>query len=548
MVRPPPVSPPSTWGSRDEAPIGEANGTLAVMDPRARAAWQAERPGHHPFDTACVAPSVSIEFDPSGWVYGCCTSQLYPLGRIGRDRLADLWNGPRAQALRESLEHWDLSVACGPCRWHLQHGRMDPVAAVYDRYPAERRDPERPYMMLFALSNRCNLGCVMCTPELSSTLRHEAGAAPLPSPYDDQFFEDLEPMLEGIGLAKFLGGEPFLAPEHRRVWDLLGQLPTPPRQQVTTNGTVWTDLVDSVLARFDIDISISVDASTASTYASIRRGGDFDVLMRNVDRFDEYCRSKGTDMHVSYCLMTSNWHELGSFLRWAERFDSTASVNLVTDKGLALHELDTDTLLAVRRAWETEDRSLSHDLRRNLGTWETQLSQLESVLEDRRRGEVPAPRQAEQVPATFFIASSPAPPPSDPAAALIDHVSRLRRWSTDGTVGVLHGDDSGTITAVTDQHRRLGITERMVGHDIGELPAFVSSADGRPAWVIEHDELDDATVRTLILSATEPQRGTVATVVRTVQVPSADGWHLAVAEDRMYDEVTAVDVEMPTRR
>lgn len=188
------------------------------MEPAVRARWESARPTQdHPFETACVAPWVSIEFDPAGWVYACCTSGMYPLGRIGRDRLSDLWNGDRARVLRDALRRYDLSVACGPCRWHLEHGRMDPVAAVYDRYPVESDTPRAPHMMLFALSSRCNLGCVMCNPELSSTLRTEAGLAPLPSRYDDQFFEDLEPLLTELKLAKFLGGEPFLAPEHKRV-------------------------------------------------------------------------------------------------------------------------------------------------------------------------------------------------------------------------------------------------------------------------------------------------------------------------------------------
>src|SRR5690606_14331645 len=108
-------------------------------------AWREQRPGrelgHEPI---CVAPWVSLELDPSGWVYACCANQSYPLGRIGVDRLADLWNGPRAQVLKEALERWDLSVGCGSCAWHFDHGRMDPDAAVYDRYPVSGPAPAGP--------------------------------------------------------------------------------------------------------------------------------------------------------------------------------------------------------------------------------------------------------------------------------------------------------------------------------------------------------------------------------------------------------------------
>ncbi|MFM7069645.1 MAG: SPASM domain-containing protein, partial [Actinomycetes bacterium] len=169
------------------------------MDPATRAAWAQARPGTgHAVDAACVAPWVTLEFDPTGWVYACCANQLYPLGRIGEDRLADLWGGPRQAVLREALGRWDMSVGCASCRWHMDHGRFDPDAAVYDRYPLTAADPAGPVAMTFALSNRCNLACVMCTPELSSTLRQRAGLAPIDSPYDDQFFEDLTPLLPGL--------------------------------------------------------------------------------------------------------------------------------------------------------------------------------------------------------------------------------------------------------------------------------------------------------------------------------------------------------------
>ncbi|MCU1499831.1 MAG: radical protein [Acidimicrobiales bacterium] len=519
------------------------------MDPGARSAWSAARPTtDHVVDAVCVAPWVSIEFDPSGWVYACCTSGLYPLGRIGEERLTDLWGGPRAQVMRDSLRNWDLTVACGPCRWHLEHGRMDPVAAVYDRYPVSSAEPERPFMMLFALSNRCNLGCIMCTPELSTTLRKEAGLAPLEPRYDDQFFADLEPLLADLKLAKFLGGEPFLAPEHKRVWAMMDQLENPPRMQVTTNGTVWTDYVEWLLDRFSVDISISIDAHTAPTYEAIRRGGDHADLLRNVDRFAETCARRGTELHVSYCLMTENWSELADFLSWAERFDIPSSVNLVTDDGLALHDESLDALRAVRDQWGEDHQRVGASLTKNRSVWDTQLTQLDSVIAEREAGVPPAPRQSQPATGDLLRVGFPARSASvgvlkrraarrADARTVLEHTGRLRDWSGGGPVGTLEIDPDGTITAVTSEHPRIGIVaDELVGTAFDELIHRIELAQARPAWIVELAELDTCTVRTFALAAERPLRGTRGAIVRTIQLPTTDGWTVLLAEDLIYDD------------
>lgn len=527
------------------------------MDDSVRELWSAARPTKdHVVDAACVAPWVSIEFDPSGWVYACCTSGLYPLGRIGEDRLRDLWGGPRAQVLREAMRSWDLTVACGPCRWHLEHGRMDPVASVYDQYPLSSPDPAEPHMMLFALSNRCNLGCIMCTPELSTTLRQEAHLPPLQSRYDDEFFEDLEPLLAKLKLAKFLGGEPFLAPEHKRVWSMFDQLAAPPQMQVTTNGTIWTDYVEWVLDRFPVDISISIDAATATTYEQIRRGGNYHDLMVNVARFDEVCRARGTELHVSYCLMDRNWQELATFLAWADQFEVPASINLVTDDGLAIHDAPIEGLLEIRAQWEADEASMGADLGKNRGVWDTQRAQLESVIEERYAGITPAPRQAQPAPPGLF--EMDARDPSDlrspiarrrrrhaDLAVIEDHRGRLGRWAGGSSVGQVAIGSDGQVEVVDEELDRLGITTtRLRGCSASDLVPVMEEALGCPGWIVEVAELDGCMVRTLVLSNDRPVRGARGSIVRTIQVPVGQGWTILIAEDRMYERRNEVPVAL----
>lgn len=506
--------------------------------------WQERRPGGpSPIGAACHAPWVTMEFDPAGWVMACCGGQTYPLGRIGDDRLIDLWHGDRATALRDALLRWDLTVNCVGCRWHLERGRLDPIAALYDDHPVGDR-PANPLVMQFALSNRCNLACLMCNAELSSRHAAEAGLVARANPYDDTYFADLEHLLGGLQLAKFQGGEPFLVPEHKRVWDLLAALPERPRVHVTTNGTVWNATVESVLDRFDTDISVSIDAATPETYRVVRRGGELAEVHENVDRFAAYCRARGTGFHTSFCLQLANAHELGPYLRWAERFETTVSINLVSDDGLAVHDLPADDLAAVRGAWEAERADLEPALHRNLEVWRTQLRQADAVLADKATdgGAV----RAQPVPATSLELLRPTGRrPRRRARAAIEarEVEALERWSG-GVVAVL-GLDGDRIASVERARPDLGLDAGVAGRDVADLVAVLGAADGRQVWSLDGDRFDQHAVTVVGLSSTAT-RGTPGRVVRLVAVHGRPTWTLLVAVDDFHER-NAVRVQVGRR-
>jgi MoaA/NifB/PqqE/SkfB family radical SAM enzyme len=505
------------------------------MDPEARRAWEAARPGRdHAVDAVCIAPWVSLELDPTGWVYGCCANQLHPLGRIGVDRLGDIWNGARAGVLRTALQRWDLSVGCGACRWHLEHGRLDPDADVYDRYPLDVTDPSGPVAMTFALSNRCNLGCVMCTPELSSVLRTRAGLPAIASPYDDAFFADLAGFLPRLRYAKFLGGEPFLIPEHHRVWDLMAEVGGPDRIQVTTNGTIWNDRVEQVLDDFAVDVTVSIDAATPEVYESIRVGAQFATVSEHIVRFRDRCRDAGTEFRLCYCLMRHNAAELPAFLRWAETLGAAVSINVVSDLGHALHDEPVDALDAVRRAWAGA-HGTGELTGERAAVWSTQQTQLDTVIAERRAGAPIAPRQAQRA-SSAVLDIGALPPVAVTAARIEAEVAFLAAWSGSPDVGRLVGDSTGTVIEVAHPHARLGIDAALVGASLSDLVPTLERADGRVAWVIEVSADDDRAVRGFVLSATQPERGGAGSVVRVVLFRTApDRWTALVAEDRVYD-------------
>lgn len=490
------------------------------------------RPGDtQPGGPACQAPFVALEFDPAGIVYACCASQLYPVGRVGESTLDQIWNGSRARVLRDAMDDWDFTVACSSCRWHLEHGRPDPDAAVYDRYTVDTGDVPLPRAMTFALSNRCNLACEMCSPALSSTLRARAGLAPLRSPYDDEFFDQLEPMLHGLEYAKFLGGEPLLVPEHARVWDLLAKQPDRPQVQITTNGTIWNDRVEWLFETFELDVTISIDGVTKATYESIRRGASHERVMRNVERYRDASSRQDTELRFCFCLMPQNADELAPFLLWADELGAAVSINLVTDLGFSLHDQPRHELVALRDRWRGCDASLWSVAPAIRQTWETQLVQLDAVLAS---ATPPSPRQAQ--PASGGLVRPHVRDGVLTAQSSHERRRRLVRWASGGDVAELHFDEAGALAKFVSEHRRLGLTrEALRSATLENFVDVLARTTGRSLWALDSDQSGSEAITVFVLSDHPPARGESGRVIRTV-LHRGESLVLLVAEDDFYEQ------------
>ncbi|HMQ28722.1 MAG TPA: SDR family NAD(P)-dependent oxidoreductase, partial [Acidimicrobiales bacterium] len=189
--------------------------------------------------TACYAPHTNLFLGTTGDVYPCCDSIGYPLGNVAEQRLPDIWAGARLRALREALARDDYSLGCGYCERRLSGG-VRPQSRFYDEIPPLAVEPAYPRRIEFNISNACNLQCVMCDGDLSSSIRlHRERRPPLPRAYGDEFFADVVPFVDALEDASFTGGEPFLGAENHRIWDLLIERNPGVKHTVTTNGTRW---------------------------------------------------------------------------------------------------------------------------------------------------------------------------------------------------------------------------------------------------------------------------------------------------------------------
>jgi MoaA/NifB/PqqE/SkfB family radical SAM enzyme len=281
--------------------------------------------------SACYLPFVSLHLTPTGEVLACCRNQTFILGDLREQRITDIWNGGKIAALREALTAYKFDLGCSYCEWESQR-RTDSFAIRLsaDHFPVVSPQPEWPALIDFNVSNICNLECIMCCGENSSSIRSNLmGLPPLPKAYNDQFFDDLRPFLPHLHFINFLGGEPFLTPESYRVWDMMAEdgLSIPCR--VTTNGTQYNARIERAMNAVPMHITLSLDGVTKKTYESVRHRANFETVIANLHRFNAYTQERGTNFGISYCLMRQNWREVGDMTLFAEQLDCELSISMV---------------------------------------------------------------------------------------------------------------------------------------------------------------------------------------------------------------------------
>lgn len=400
-----------------------------------------------------------MHLDPRGVVRACCQNTWHRLGDLGSSSLTEIWHGAAARELRDRLAADDLSLGCEQCAFEMSIGAD---AAAYrhqfDDLPRVGSDLGWPRQLELALSISCNLQCVMCNGELSSSIRiHREGRRALEPVYGDAFFEELDSFLPHLDRITFLGGEPFLGAEPLRVMDRLIESGLRPTCHVNTNGTQWGPRVQRIVRELPLHLAVSVDGYRATTIEAIRVGVDAERLRANIGEMRDECRREGHGFVLTFCLMPDNFRELPDVLAWADEMDCDVFVNTVTSPPrYSLHHAAPGILGSIEGEMSALDAGAARRLGRNSPVWRQALDHVRSLVAARR---VAAP-----------------PGAGDPQV-----VARLlAEAASDSAVGplVVDAGDDLLIASVSSPSDALGPE---VGHLVGQ-PLITLLETVGPAW------------------------------------------------------------------
>ena len=437
----------------------------------------------------CQAPHSMLRLTPDGRALVCCANDQYSLGLIGRQTLREIWDGAARSRIGAALDQLDYSLGCQDCGTDRFTGNRDrSIESYWDHFAADPGPHEWPRRIEFALSNTCNLQCIQCNGDRSSSIRSQREhRPPMAMAYDEAFFAELDDFLPHLESADFAGGEPFLERESRRVWDRLMDQGLRPRITVTTNGTVFDERVAHYVRELRMEVQVSMDGLSRETFEAIRVGADHAAVRANVQGFIDLARSFGGSVSLNYCLMPQNWHELADFLLWAEELGVRTDVLPVKfPVRFNLLNLPIADLRGVLGHLEARDAELRARLEVNADAWSSNLRTIRHRLELEGTGGVPVELTARR--------------PVDVASDLVaSHRADLEAWAGQSPMvvhldgGIVHSVETPPWAGPFDTSRWVGWPSEVLLTDIverfGELRDFEATplAEGlqQVAYVLE---------------------------------------------------------------
>ena len=349
-----------------------------------------------PHDQFCVLPWISLEASPIGTVRPCCLAEDEIVDSHGvrfklhEANLEAIQNSEYMYQLRQAFLARQQPATCRKCWAEEDAGRTSKRMHTLDRLKHMIGDQEwtqhsRPLMFLdLKLGNICNLKCRICGSWSSSTfateeLTHIADPALRKSSFHYQmlrqgawprenqnFWNQIDGLLDQIRYIEFTGGEPFMIQEH---FDMLqGIVDRGIASQVeihyNTNGTQWPEHAHQIWQHFrTVEIAFSID-DLGDRFEYQRTNAVWAEVYDNIERFRDL-KKRYSNIQLQVCSTVSIfnvWHLEGlaewidmqdfDFIYWnmlhEARHLSIASLPLAA-KQRAAERLDSATVRAFHR-------------------------------------------------------------------------------------------------------------------------------------------------------------------------------------------------------
>jgi len=339
-----------------------------------------------PVTSLCYAPFLSLNFDQSGNITACCFNRSHILGLYPAQSISEAWNGTPNKELRRAMKDFNDQLGCSKCTRMIEESNFESVLIKHFdeyaeltlnekknqwwRYKSQNKLANRieknllPVVFEFEISNNCNLECIMCGGNWSSAIRKNREGLPvIKSPFDEAFVQQVSKYLPTLKRANFLGGEPFLISLYYSIWESIIEINPSIDVAITSNGTVLNTRAKKIINNLpNCRITLSIDSLNKTTWENIRRNGNFETLLENL----QWLRNSGKLKSFSVCPMIQNWEEIPEIAQYCQDNALDIYFNIVygplgeRKKGIHLIDessLSTNTLLIPETSMSKMDRA-----------------------------------------------------------------------------------------------------------------------------------------------------------------------------------------------
>jgi sulfatase maturation enzyme AslB (radical SAM superfamily) len=282
-----------------------------------------------------------LEVDMYGKAWMCCPSWLpYPIGNVLEESLEEIWNGERAQTLRNQIFTGD---------WKYCQHEFCPLIAS-DSLP-NLSDVENapnstvaalPTHINFSNDESCNLKCPSC--RVDKLLFTEGPLYERRKVVNDKIYDMLfsTPTDRKFSIHVTGSGDPFASKIYRGMLERIDGAQFPNLEVfLQTNGVMFTPKMWNKISKLHNNLrncSISFDAGTKDTYENKTRiGGLWDVLVDNCKFLDTKTKElEHFTINYDFVVQYDNYREMPDYIEFiSETFPNNSGIcfSLITDWG-----------------------------------------------------------------------------------------------------------------------------------------------------------------------------------------------------------------------
>jgi MoaA/NifB/PqqE/SkfB family radical SAM enzyme len=258
----------------------------------------------------CPKPFDTVLIDQNGSCFICeCTAWLpQSVGNLHKNSLEEIFHSDIAYHLRDSIDDGSYRYCNDKqCTWIIKGDVRN--------YP--NNDPKIKTIRL-AIDDSCNLSCPSCRKSVVFLKRGKMLNMRLELANKiNEYLANHDNITVHIGS----DGDPFASLVYRHFMRKVPDNNTL-RFNLQTNGLLMKKMfgrLDKILTRINM-LNISIDGATKETYELLRRGGQFEKLLENLEFIKDYHDQFRIRFHM--VVQKSNWHEMEKMLELADKFNA----------------------------------------------------------------------------------------------------------------------------------------------------------------------------------------------------------------------------------
>ena len=290
----------------------------------------------------CGNPWKHLELGSDQGAYLCCPGWL-PLciGTPGEASAEDIWHSDVAAEVRKSILEGSFKYCSKVHCPHIAARNLPRRSSAYQQFPeleavlaarecstnAPTATPlPKPSMLVLSYDRTCNLACPQCRSSFYSASPAEQ------EQMEHDYKEIILTVAKDAAVLTLDGaGEVFGSQHSRRILSLLtsDQYPNLKISIISNGQLLDRRAIDTFnLKRRLLQVDISVDAARAETYEVVRRGGDFNRLLRNLQFLDGLRTADGETFRIilRFVVSSVNFREIPEFVNLARRFHADSIV------------------------------------------------------------------------------------------------------------------------------------------------------------------------------------------------------------------------------